>query len=171
MTKAQVILTKAGKMIQERLRKELQTQGHTLTGKLERSIVSRVVVTGDATVVEGVALDYAGILDAGTSPGRIPYREGSGAKTSKYIDGLFNFFKLRGLDDKEAKSAAFATAKVQKREGMSTVASHRFSKNGARQHFIELTEIALGRTIDDVVIPGLDELIEKKFNETKSETI
>lgn len=169
--KEEAILNRAGKVIQGKLREQLRTQGHTLTGQLEKSIVSRVIIDSGATVLEGVALSYAGILDAGVTVARIPFSAGSGARHSKYIEALIRYFRLRGLDEKESKSAAFATAKVQKREGMSTIASHRFSKDGTREYFIELTDIALGKTIDEIVMPGLDDLIENEFNKTKSETI
>lgn len=175
--KEQAVLDKAGKLIQDEMRKQLRDQGHYLTGSLERSIVNRVVITGDATVLEGVALNYAGILDQGTTAARIPFSygvtrpKGQGAGTSKYITALIQYWKLRGLDDKEAKSAAFATAIKQKREGMPTLTSRKHAKGGVRTFFIEVAEIALGRKVDDTVMGGIDDLIEKKFNETKSETI
>ena len=49
------------------------------------------------------------------------------------------FFEKRGLQGREAIGAAFATARVQKREGMPTVGSYRFSSNGQRKGFASTT--------------------------------
>jgi len=113
---------------------ELKAQGHRLTGNLERSLQYEVekklnTITGKIYIAE-----YGVILDKGVKPSRIPYSKGSGAKTSEYIAGLTRFFELRGLDFKEAKGAAFATAYKQKiaREGMPTRNSYTFSSNGRR---------------------------------------
>lgn len=165
------ILLIAANQISAALKKELRDQGHYLTGSLERSIVNREVITGDGYAVEGIANGYASILDTGTPAAKIPYNPGSGAKTSKYIQALFEYWKLRGLSEKEAMRAAFATAMKQKREGMPTFASRRFAKNKVREHFIQIAEINLKNAIDKIVIPGIDEIVSKKFNETKSEIV
>lgn len=122
------------------LKKELQNQGHKLTGKLIESI--RFEVEEMHNAVEGVMFfeDYYVYMEYGTKPDRIPYggRGGTG-RTSKYIEALIKYWKLRGKSDKVAKSAAFATAKKQKQEGMPTKNSFSFSKNNRRTGFVEHT--------------------------------
>lgn len=179
--KDQKALEKGAELIQKELRQQLRDQGHYLTGTLERSIVSRIVLNSEqGTTIQGVAINYAGILDQGTTAARIPFggvfQRGPAprigyVKKSKYIQALQNFFMLRGLDPKEALSAAFATAKKQKNEGMPTEASRRFAKSGVRTFFLEVTEISLGRKVQDVILGDINALISKKINETKSETI
>jgi hypothetical protein len=46
---------------------------------------------------------------------------------------------LRGLGSREALSAAFATAKKHKREGMPSRGSYAFSSNGRRTGFVKNT--------------------------------
>jgi hypothetical protein len=76
--------------------------------------------------------------NTGVTAARIPYTPGSGRKTSKYIDGLINYVKLRmGKSDKEAKGIAFAIASRHKKEGMPTKASAKFSSTGKRTGFID----------------------------------
>lgn len=79
------------------------------------------------------------IVNRGIKRNRIPFGKKTGQKTSKYINALIDFFKSKGKSEKNSKSFAFATAKKQKEEGMSTIASKRFSETGQRQKFIEST--------------------------------
>lgn len=161
------ILKKAAAILDDNIRKEFRAQGHHLTGAWENSVKSSVVVTPDGAMVEGFANTYGSIVNAGTTPARIPFGgtgTGNGG-TSKYIQGLINYFKLRGLSDKEAVRAAFATAHVQKREGMSTIGSRQYSGTGERQRYLEATERAIGSEVDQVVYDGCDELIDTTLNE------
>ena len=112
-------------------------QGHNLTGKGAASIHAQTTTRGNDTVITVYAADYVYILNRGVPAARIPYSQGSGATTSKYIDGLQNYAKLRfGLSDKEALSVAFQIARKQKAQGMPTIASQRFSKTGKRTGFV-----------------------------------
>lgn len=131
----------AMELMQKGLREELKAQGHYLTGRLSESIDFRVFTKGSSVVVgEMYAVDYAMVLEVGVKPERIPYggRTGRGG-TSRYIQGLVDFFQLRGLGEREAMRAAFATANVQKQEGMPTANSYRFSNNGRRTGFVAET--------------------------------
>jgi hypothetical protein len=78
---------------------------------------------------------------------------------------------LRGLGDKEAMRAAFATAKVQKREGMPTSGSYAYSNNNERKIFIERTEMEISQQIDTLISEGMDDMFETEFIKQKSETI
>lgn len=138
-------------------KKEFTRQGHNLSGKTADSFEINIRDSG-ATVVARVFVSEVAIYqDKGIKPERIPYRQGSGAKNSKYIDGLIRFWKLRkGLDDKEAKSAAFATARKHKQEGLHTVASRRFSSTGERINSLsnqfKTIDQQLEKEFDDLVI-------------------
>lgn len=148
---------------------EIKDQGHSLTGALEASINGDVKETNVSCTI----LDYGHIISDGTTAKKIPFSgtKGDGTGTSKYIQGLVSFFKLRGLSDKEALGAAFATAKVQKKEGMSTSASSRFSKNGKRQNFIGYVIDSKEAEVNKVMISGMDDIFNSQFNKQKSETI
>lgn len=125
--------------LRDLLAKELAEQGHRNTGALERSLSYEVKRNSDKVVGTMTANMYAIFLEFGVPASRIPYTPGSGAKRSKYIAGLIQYFTTKGLSDSEAKSAAFATARAHKREGMPTRASYRFSSNGRRTGFIRNT--------------------------------
>ena len=77
---------------------------------------------------------------------------------------------LRGLEEKEALKAAFATAKKQKIDGMPTVGSYQFG-NGQRRWFVLNTAGKVDLELDETIGNGLDEIIDDLFHETKSETI
>lgn len=126
-------------LIVDELKEEMRAQGHVLTGSLLRSL--EVDVSFERDGVRGVLKwsEYGNYLERGVKAAQIPFRRGSGARVSKYIQGLIRFFELRGLNEREAKSAAFATANKHKREGMPTRSSYRFSSNGRRTGMIERT--------------------------------
>lgn len=117
--------------------KNIRLQGHTLTGKLEKSIEVQVTQKVD-TFINLLAESYGIPLNTGVSASRIPYRPKSGARSSEYIKGLQMFAKKRmRVSDKEALSIAFAIAKKHKKEGMPTRGSFRYSKNGKRTNFFD----------------------------------
>lgn len=118
------------------IKDELVQQGHYNTGALHKSIEYFVRTVAGATIGQIFMNDYWRPLETGVPASRVPYSKGSGAKSSKYIDGLIAYFKSKGLDVKEAKSAAFATANKHKQEGMPTANSYTFSKNSRRTDFL-----------------------------------
>jgi len=114
-------------------RKELEAQGHKLTGALIRSVDFKIERTPGGGIEGTVFLNYYGeFVNTGVKAARIPFSPGSGRKSSKYIDALVSYFKLRGVNGPEARRAAFATAMKHKKEGMPTRASRRFSNTGRR---------------------------------------
>lgn len=123
-------------LIKQDISTKLKEQGHNNTGSLLNSISYKITQTADSIITDFYLNNYGNIVDFGVRANRIPYRRGSGAKKSKYIDGLINYFKSKGLSDAESKRAAFATANVHKQDGMPTKASSRFSKTGERTGFI-----------------------------------
>ena len=138
-------LEKIMKQLQKELRKELRQQGHYLTGNLEQSITYEVKTTTSGYTGVMYAADYSIAINLGVRPEKIPYggRTGRGGK-SLYIEGLISFFRRRGLPEKAAQGAAFATATIHKREGMPSRSSFRFSKNGRRTGFV--TQVIGGKT-------------------------
>ena len=137
---------------------EWKNQGHNLTGNAIQQLETRIVAGADI-VIQGYVVDYMANLNAGVTAANIPYSPGSGARSSKYIAGLIDYVKRRmGKSDREAKSIAFAIASRQKREGMPTRNSARFSSTGKRTGFIEIA-------LDDIE-PQLAQLIERGIEES-----
>jgi hypothetical protein len=125
---------KIGALTVEALKIQYRLQGHRLTGRLEKSISYKAFETTEGATVRITMEDYGIVLDQGISPNRIPFSGRTGGRTSKYIEGLKNFARRRfGVSNKEATRIAFAIANVQKKEGLSTKNSSRFSKTGKRQ--------------------------------------
>lgn len=175
MSIATGILRKADTFLKRQLKAELKAQGHFLTGGLERSMLGVIAEVGSVAALEGTAANYGGILDAGIKPSRVPFgggsRSGGGGGTSKYIQGLVTFWKLKGLNDKQALSAAFATAKKQKLEGMPTEGSYKFSKNGSRRYFIAKVKDKVTPQLKKLITGELNNAFFKEVRKTKSERI
>jgi hypothetical protein len=122
-----------GKVIVMAVKKAFIMQGHKMTGALNDSIEYKVNATMDSVMLEFLMLDYGMIQNFGIAPEKIPFNPGSGAKSSKYIDGLKRFAKIKlGKNDKEAERVAFAIAYKQKQEGMPTRGSYKYSSTGKR---------------------------------------
>ena len=133
------------KLIEKRLKYEIVQQGHKLTGKLLESIEYKIERTGGDFSITYLMEFYGVILDKGVTAARIPFGgQGTGAKTSKYIQGLTRYARFRfNVNAKEALKIAFAIAHKQKKQGMPTKGSYRFSKTGKRTDFV-------GDTLRDV---------------------
>jgi hypothetical protein len=100
-----------GKIIVEAVKKAFIMQGHKMTGALNESIEYKAAAQINSVSLEFLMLDYGMIQNFGVTPDRIPFNAGSGAKSSKYIDGLKRFAKIKlGKNDKEAERIAFAIA-------------------------------------------------------------
>lgn len=165
MTEQQLLLN-ACNIITNFIKEEFIKQGHTLTQEWEDSVVYKDEGEGVGIYATG----YGMIVDAGVTADRIPYGgTGTGNGTSKYIEGLARYWKLRRpeLSGKQALRLAFVTAEVQSKEGMSTVASSVYSSTGLRQHFMEVVELLVSRDIDNFIFEGLDLMIEQQANEPK----
>lgn len=151
------------KKLKADLKTELSAQGHHLTGALEESIASNINESTDVTL-EVKAKSYIDPLNSGVPAANIPYDPliSTGAKTSKYIQGLKQFAKLRfGLDDKEALNTAFAIANKHKQEGMPTKGSYAFSNTGKRTEVIE--ETYHRQDYDNIIEVGLSDEIDDKL--------
>ena len=136
----QKLLSDLTEIVIEDLRKQIKIQGHVNTGKGLRSLRYVVRDEGNGKYTTDIYwLDYMGIINDGVPASRIPYTPSkrTGARISKYIQGLMDYFRSRGLNERESKSAAFATARVHSREGLPTRASKRFSSSGDRTGMVE----------------------------------
>lgn len=138
------------------IKKELRDQGHYNTGRLDKTIETHVRILSTAVIGQIFMENYWAYMENGVPANRIPYSRGSGAKTSKYIDGMIKYFKSKGLRLKEAKSAAFATANKHKTEGMPTANSYNFSYNNKRTGF--MTEV------QDRNMDFIEELLGEQFD-------
>ena len=135
---------------------EWRKQGHELTGEAVRNMEAIESNIALGIRIEGYVPNYMAYLNQGVPGPRIPYSPGSGARYSKYIEGLKQYAKARmGASDKEALSIAFAIASKHKREGMPTRSSARFSQTGKRTGFME---IAL-----DAVTPQIEQAIREEL--------
>lgn len=155
--------------IKENLKKEIKLRGHSLTGELENSISYEVENAVNSIAFVFSYNDYGRIVNNGVKPSKIPYsgRSGRGG-TSKYIEALIEYGKKRGIAESEAKGFAFAVAAKQKKEGMSTKASRRFSKNGKRNAWQDsvLAEIEkqIPVLIDKYLFNELELVINTQFD-------
>ena len=126
------------------LKSKLEAQGHGSrnASKLIDSVEFDITASANILVAGMYLEDYYIFVERGVNASRIPYGgRGTGrGGTSKYIQALIRYWRLkRGLPEKEAKRAAFATANKHKEEGMPTRSSFRFSKDGTRLGFVEST--------------------------------
>lgn len=147
--------------LQSLLRDELQGQGHELTGKLSDSIKFEISSDGTEAVGQMFFEDYGIYVNLGVKAENIPFGgRGTGKKggTSRYIQGLIEFWEHRGLSGREAIGAAFATARVHAREGMPTRASYQHSGTGERTGFV--------RTAVVDRIDKIGESIQRRFGQT-----
>lgn len=128
-----------GEVIKRALILSYTMQGHKLTGGLINSIEYQVRAQVTAASIDFYMYDYGVILDKGVSAANIPYQRGSGAGSSKYIDGLKQYARLRmgAATEKEAERIAFAIANKHKSEGMPTKASFVYSSTGKRTGAID----------------------------------
>jgi hypothetical protein len=164
----------------ERIGQKLEDRGHKLTGALINSIAGQVVYDGqDKLTGQLLWLRYGDALESGVPASRIPYTPPSGrGGTSAYIQGLLRFVKLRKMKPKKGGTAlgiAFAIANTQKKTGMPTPGSKKYSKDGKRTHSLadtvkeeetvmeERTEEVLLDLVDSVFFDELRQLSASNF--------
>jgi len=127
-------------VLNEALTSEWEAQGHSMTNAVVKEIEYQIKQTTDTLTLLGFMPFYGNIIASGTPESKIPYsgRTGRGG-TSKYIQALQNYVKIRMSvnDEKKSLSIAFAIAASQKKHGMPTPRSYSFSKSGKRRDWIE----------------------------------
>ena len=126
------------KLLHDALMAEWRAQGHYMTGKVVEEIDYEINRTFGGVTITGLMPAYGGYINEGVSASNIPYSPGSGAGKSKYIEGLIGYVQKRmAINDlREAKSVAFAIAQTQKRQGMPTIGSYRYSSTGKRTEWV-----------------------------------
>lgn len=163
-------LESAMKVLQGDLRGELRDQGHYNTGRLHDSIQYNIKPGVDTVTAFVECEDYGLAMEFGVPAGKIPFSPGSGAGSSQYIQGLITYFQQKGLQGREAISAAFATANVERRTGMPTPGSYRFSSNGDRLGFasktLERDLNIIGRILEQQTGAYLEVNISSKFEKS-----
>jgi hypothetical protein len=167
MTDTQDIYQKLGEQIGDVVKKAVKQafilQGRNLTGALVNSIDYTVNATVNKAFIEFTLLDYGMILNYGVPPERVPFNPGSGAKSSKYIDGLKLYAKLRfGVEDKEALGIAFAIAYKQKKKGIPLD-----GKIGAVQNGIDESKEEVQNLINEALKNLINTLFINAFIEVK----
>lgn len=147
-----------------RFQYELRQQGHVLTGALVESLEAQYEETAKGFILRFLANDYGGVLNNGIEPQNVPFREGSGVKTSKVVQGLIGYVEKRmGLKGKRALGVAFAILKKWKKEGMPTQNSYKFSRNGRRKYWIDTVEKDSQDAIREYVESFIEEEIKILF--------
>lgn len=153
----------AERLINEFLRKEIQDQGHHLTGALESSLESATSSEGKAKLMEGFAANYMRFVNDGFP---------ASSASMKQWPFIRDYFIKRGLSEKEAGAAAAATIKKWMSEGgMPTQASKRFSSTGSRTHLVENAFVGNKAKIDQYMSAGFDFVVDELYRKEKSETI
>ena len=129
--------------IVDKLRNELDEQGHNDTGALIRSINSVVKRSGTTWTIEISAVGYAKFMETGI---------GAGNWVSVYA--LAEWVERKGIatGEKEIKNAAFAIRRKIYNEGSPTKGSYQFSSNGRRKEFITVVMDENAITIFDMLV-------------------
>ena len=160
------LLTNIESFLIEKIKEQLAKQGHKATGSLERSLEAKTIEVGKNVEILIFGNTYAGVLENGIKSSRIPYSpsQRSGAKTSQYIQALQKYMAFRtGKSLKESLGLAFAVARKHAKEGMSTMASKRFSSTGKRNNVIENMITEQGSEIEQLVERLLTQEVEFIF--------
>ena len=160
-----------GEVVKKAVKQAFIIQGRSLTGALVNSIDYSVNATVNSAFIEFTLLDYGMILNYGVPANRIPYSPGSGAKSSKYIDGLKLYAKLRfNANDKEAERIAFAIARKHKKFGMPLDGKIGAVQNGlddSKDEVEELINEALTQVINVLFLGSFAEVKKKNSDSLK----
>ena len=155
------------KFVRLKLLETWTAQGHNMNGKAVREMDMAVKETADLISFMFYFLPYATYVDSGTPASKIPFSgtDKRGGK-SAYIEGLIRYAekKLRVRSLQEAKSAAFAIAYTQKKEGSPTRGSYKFSSTGKRMGWIGNTFENNEAAIRALMIKMIDGIISIEFN-------
>ena len=129
-------------VLRDNYRNELMLQGHKATGNLYDSVDYKLSDEGNKITGTLYALSYSKHLEypvkfKGVSRGQ--------------IEGLFRWWKVRGLGEKEAMRAAWATAVKHVREGMPTANAYRYSQTGERTRSLATTIDKTRATLEKII--------------------
>jgi len=102
------------------LARELSKLGHNLTGSLIASFETKIRDRKENLTIDFLMNSYGLSINYGIKPANIPYTVPPPFRggTSKYIQGLINFAKIKfHADERTAKNIAFAIAAKHKKYG------------------------------------------------------
>jgi hypothetical protein len=127
------------RMLRDMLLESWTAQGHYESGAVVETIEYTIEKIIDTTSLVAYMAPYGVYIETGTPASNIPFSPGSGASNSRYIEALMNYAsrRMNANSLKEARSAAFAIAHKQKKEGMPTRNSLSFSSTGRRTGWID----------------------------------
>jgi hypothetical protein len=126
---------------------EILAQGHNASGKLVASLAHFTDLMEASASAAISCFRYGAIINEGVAPARVAFTIGKrsgvgGARTSKLIEGLMDWIRIRNLTDgtdAQVKGMAFGIATKMKREGSPTKNAYTFSFNGRRKFWIDRT--------------------------------
>ena len=154
------------KFIFKQLTQELIRQGHNLTGALIDSFEAKIsTFTSDNLTIDFLMNNYGLSLNYGIKPSRIPYTPPPPFRggTSKYIEGLIRFAKLKfGADQRRATSIAFAIARRQKEKGYPLT-----GKIGFIDNVLKADETKIEQVIEIYFEESLNLLIDEFIKSSK----
>ena len=117
---------KVMELFRDYIKKEGEDQGHRDTGKMLDTL--EIVVNEESGQVTGklLAEGYAVYLETGIRADRVNYP----------ISVMVSWWRRKGLGEKDATRAAWATRANHKKFGIPSKASNAFSKTGKRINFV-----------------------------------
>lgn len=149
---ANIRLTECGKKINEAIIEDWIRQGHKLTSAFETALREPDGVRVEGDTVEGWGREYWKYINFGVKPENIKWPF-AGAR----IRGLTRYLKLRkGLNDKEARSMAYAVATKHKREGMPQPFS-------SRTKYVESAIDRIRPEVDKIIDLTIGEIMDKEI--------
>jgi len=148
---------------------ELKNQGHIDTGKLSKTPEIRTLFIPLGIRSSLLLESYFEYLERRLDPQNVPFKRGSGKKSSKLVQALFRYFQRKGASD--FKAATFATINKWKQEGRPTRSSLRFSSVGTRIRPLSRVLEQLDRSVERMfTLAGeraLDEVIINMAEKTR----
>lgn len=160
--KMEDIYKSAANFIEQIVKNESEKQGHYLTGALDKSFEYDMTLNSKEQILTGNAAHYIKYLNEGVKAESVSFNQ---------FPFVFEFFKLRGLDEEEAKIAAGATINKWMKEGMPTEASKKYSKTGSRKNLLESAFTEHGHKLDEHISNSFDFAVDEQYKMEKSETI
>jgi hypothetical protein len=146
-------LKKIGEDVKGLMIDQWEMQGHVMPNSKFIEQLEYEITEEEGTIfIRWYGVDYAKYINRGVEAGNIPYRRGSGAKRSKYIQGLIKYVERRmGIGGREGVSIAFAIANKHKQEGMPTEASKKYSQTGKRTGWLDEAIDAGAEELDRII--------------------
>ena len=117
---------KVMELFRDYIKKEGEDQAHRDTGKMLDTLEIQVNEERGQVTGKLLAEGYSVFVQTGVRADRVNYP----------IEVMISWWKRKGLGEKDATRAAWATRSKHKKEGIGTKASNAFSKTGKRINFV-----------------------------------